>query len=250
VKKLAVAVIGLSFKPPCPVTLTEVKVNVEDLEPILRPPESPLLQREYQPRLLNLPDGKKMVVRMATVDDIPVIRQTTRSIMDVEKDFYDLVAPRVYAEIMSWYRKRVKDHFCLIGVLEGELAAIANARLWDDKIAISLHTMTFKRGAGIGALMYLAKMEHAFENLGMQEWWATYESYTGIRYWGLGLAQFQKPFPQIQHELGGARVFFNTRDQWFSFIKPKYEKRLGERPVPPDLLKRSQNPKPPQHIDL
>jgi len=249
-KKPAVAVIDLSFKPPCPVTLTEVKVNVEDLEPILRPPESPLLKKDYPPRLLNLPDGKKMVVRMATVEDIPVIRQTTRSIMDVEKDFYDLVAPRVYAEIMSWYRKRVKDHFCLIGVLEGELAAIANARLWDDKIAISLHTMTFKRGAGIGALMYLAKMEHAFENLGMQEWWATYESYTGIRYWGLGLAQFQKPFPQIQHELGGARVFFNTRDQWFSFIKPKYEKRLGERPVPPDLLKQSQNPKSPQHIDL
>jgi len=249
-KKRAVGVIDLSFKPPCPVTLTEVKINVEDLEPILRPPESPLLQREYPPRLLNLPDGKKMVVRMATLEDIPVIRQTTLSIMDVEKDFYDLVAPRVYAEIMSWYRKRVKDHFCLIGVLDGELAAIANARLWDDKIAISLHTMTFKRGAGIGALMYLAKMEHAFENLGMQEWWATYESYTGIRYWGLGLAQFQKPFPQIQHELGGARVFFNTRDQWYSFIKPKYEKRLGERPVPADLLKQSQNVKSPQHIDL
>jgi hypothetical protein len=110
--------------------------------------------------------------------------------------------------------------------------------------------MTFKRGAGIGALMYLAKMEHAFENLGMEEWWATYESYTGIRYWGLGLAQFQKPYPQIQHELGGARVFFNTKEQWYSFVKPKFEKRLGERPVPPDVLKQSLNPKTPAHIDL
>lgn len=240
----------MSFKPPCPVTLQEVKINVEDLEPILRPPESPLLARKYDPRLLKLPDGKKMVVRMATTDDIPVILKTTRSIMDEEKDFYDLVASRVYAEIMSWYRKRVKDHYCLVGVLEGELAAIANARLWDEKVAISLHTMTFKRGAGIGALMYLAKMEHAFENLGMEEWWATYESYTGIRYWGLGLAQFQKPYPQIQHELGGARVFFNTKDQWHSFVKPKYAPRLGERPVPSDLLKQSLNPKIPEHIDL
>lgn len=240
----------MSFEPPCPVTLTEVKINIQDLEPMLRPPESPLLKKSYSPRLLKLPDGKKMVVRMATIEDVPVILKTTRSIMDEEKDFYDLVASRVYGEVLSYKRKRVKDYYCLVGVLEGELAAIANARLWDDKVAISLHTMTFKRGAGIGALMYLAKMEHAFENLGVEEWWATYESYTGIRYWGFGLAQFQKPYPQIQHELGGARVFFNTKEQWYNFVKPKFEKRLGERPVPSDALKQSQNPKMPEHIDL
>ena len=240
----------MSFEPPCPVSLTEVKINVQDLEPILRPPDSPLLTKSYSPRLLKLPDGKKMVVRMATLEDVPVILKTTRSIMDEEKDFYDLVASRVYAEVLSYKRKRVKDYYCLVGVLEGELAAIANARLWDEKITISLHTMTFKRGAGIGALMYLAKMEHAFENLGVEEWWATYESYTGIRYWGLGLAQFQKPYPQTQHELGGARVFFNTKAQWYSFIKPKYEKRLGERPVPNELLKQSESLKMPEHIDL
>ncbi len=240
----------MSYAPPCPVSLQEVKIRVEDLEPILRPPESPLLNRQYEPRLLKLPDGNQMVVLRATEADIPVILETTRSIMGEEKDFYDLVASRVYGEILSWLRKRVKDHYCLVGVLNGELAAIANARLWDDKVVISLHTMTFKRGAGIGALMYLAKMEHAFENLGMEEWWATYESYTGIRYWGLGLAQFQKPYPQIQHELGGARVFFNTKEQWYSFVKPKYEKRLGERPVPRDLLEQSQKPKKPVKIDL
>jgi hypothetical protein len=240
----------MSFEPPCPVSLSEVKMNVQDLEPILRPPESPLLRRSYDPRLLKLPDGKKMVVRMSTREDIPVLLRTTRSVMDVEKDFYDLVASRVYAEILSYHRKRVKDYFCIIGVLEGELAAIANARLWDEKVAISLHTMTFKRGAGIGAMMYLAKMEHAFENLGVDEWWATYESYTGIRYWGLGLAQFQKPYPQIQHELGGARVFFNTKEQWRSFVKPKYESRLGERPVSSEMLEASLNLKVPEHIDL
>ena len=240
----------MSFEPPCPVSLTEVKINVQDLEPILRPPDSPLLTKSYSPRLLKLPDGKKMVVRMATMEDVPIILKTTRSIMDEEKDFYDLVASRVYGEVLSYKRKRVKDYYCLVGVLEGELAAIANARLWDERVAISLHTMTFKRGAGIGALMYLAKMEHAFENLGVEEWWATYESYTGIRYWGLGLAQFQKPYPQIQHELGGARVFFNTKTQWYDFVKPKYEKRLGERPVPNELLEKSHNLKQPEHIDL
>jgi len=167
----------MSFKPPCPVSLEKVSIDVEDLEPILRPPESKLLQRPYPPRLLPLPDGRKMIVRMAK---IPAMLKATRSVMDEQKDFYDIVAARVYGEILSWLRYRVKDHCCLIGVLDQELAAIANARLKDDKVAISLHTMTFKRGAGIGAIMYLAKMEHAFDVLGLEEWWATYESYTGI----------------------------------------------------------------------
>ena len=54
----------------------------------------------------------------------------------------------------------MKDHYCLIGVLDPELAAIANARLMNDKVAISLHTITFKRRAGIGPIMYLARMEN------------------------------------------------------------------------------------------
>ena len=40
------------------------------------------------------------------------------------------------------------------------------------------------------------------------------------------------------------------KEQWYSFVKPKFEKRLGERPVPPDVLKQSLNPKTPVHIDL
>jgi len=172
----------MSFKPPCPVSLDKVTINVEELEPILRPPESKLLQKAYPLRLLPLPDGRKMVARMAKREEIPVILKATRSLLDVEKDFYDVVSARVYGEILAWLRLRVKDHYCLIGVLDHELAAIANARLMNDKVAISLHTMTFKRGAGIGAVMYLAKMEHAFDYLGVDEWWATYESYTGIRY--------------------------------------------------------------------
>lgn len=36
--------------------------------------------------------------------------------------------------------------------------------------------------------MYLAKTEHAFAYLGSDDRRATYDSYTCIRYWGLGLA--------------------------------------------------------------
>jgi hypothetical protein len=187
---------------------------------------------------------------MAKREEIPVILKATRPLLDVEKDFYDVVSARVYGEILAWLRYRVKNHYCLIGVLDHELAAIANARLMNDKVAISLHTMTFKRGAGIGAIMYLAKMEHAFDYLGLDEWWATYESYTGIRYWGLGLAQHEKPYPEIQHELGGARVYFTTKEQWESFVKPKYGPRMGQRPVSEQLLRDSETLKAPEKIDI
>jgi hypothetical protein len=147
-------------------------------------------------------------------------------------------------------RYRVKDHYCLIGVLDQEPAAIAHARLKDDKLAISLHTMSFKRGAGIGAIMYLAKMEHAFDVPGLEEWWAAYESYTGIGYWGLGLAQHEKPYPEIQHELAGARVYFTTKEQWEDFVEPKFAARMGQRPVPEQLLRDSETLKFSEKIDL
>ena len=240
----------MSFKPPCPVSHEEFKIHVEDFEPILRPPESPLLEKKYPPRVLTLPDGRKMVVREADREEASVIVETTKKVLDRELDFYDVVSARVLGEILAWKRYRVKDHFCLVGVIDGELAAIANARLWDEDVAISLHTMTFKRGAGIGALMYVAKMEHAFEDLDIVEWWATYESYTGFRYWGIRLAQYQKPYPDYQHELGGARVFFTTREQWDAYVKPKFEGKLGERPVPPGLLESSRPIRVPESIDV
>jgi len=238
------------WSPPEKVTLNEVKINVEDIEPILRGLESPLLKVEYPAGYVNLPTGEKMVIRRAKKEEALVVMQTAKRLFDHDTDFFDLVSSRVYAEFLGWYRSRMKDHVALLGIINGELAAIGNFRLWDNDVAISLHTLTFKRRAGIGATMYAAKAEYAFDLMNMKEWWATYESYTGIRYWGLGLAQFQKPYPEIQHELGGARVFFNTKEQWQSFVKPKFGPRLGERPVPSELLTQSLKPKMPEHIDL
>jgi hypothetical protein len=44
-----------------------------------------------------------MVVRMAKREEIPVILKATRSLLDVEKDFYDVVSARVYGEILAWF---------------------------------------------------------------------------------------------------------------------------------------------------
>lgn len=133
------------WAPPEEVTLKEVRINVEDLEPILRGFESPLLSKDYPPRYLSLPNGENMVVRRARKEEAPLVMETAKKLFDHAVDFYDVVAPRVYAEFAAWYRSRIKDHASLLAVINGELAAIANFRLWDDNTAISLHTMTFKR---------------------------------------------------------------------------------------------------------
>ena len=85
--------------------------------------------------------------------------------------------------------------------------------------------MALARGGRIGAIMYYAKAYYGFEILGNKEWWATYESYNGWMRWGLGMAQPSYPWPEYQHELGGARVYYVTKKYWDAAVK-KYVKQM------------------------
>jgi len=238
------------YEPPVPVTVKEgvLPVKVKYLEGILRPPRSPLLDRPYEPKLVTLLEGPKMVVRMAKKEEGPLLLEACKRMLDLgmSTDFFDIVAARTYAEILGWIRERVKDEWVQIGVIEtGELAGIVNTRLYDEKRAISLHTIVFKRRVGAGDPLYLAKMEYAFDVLGVEVWEPTFESYYGFRMGALKTAALARPWPEYQHELGGARVFYNTREQWEKYIKPSNLELLGTRPVPKDLLKIAENPKIP-----
>ena len=97
----------------------------------------------------------------------------------------------------------------------------------NEDINISLHTMALIRGGRIGAIMYYAKAYYAFEILGNKEWWATYESYNGWMRWGLGMAQPSYPWPEYQHELGGARVYYVTKKYWDSTVKEYVRQMVG-----------------------
>lgn len=232
----------MPYEPPMKVTATEYRVRVQEIEGILRPPESPKLKIPYEPKIMKLKDGSELVIRQATIDEAPRILKAIKPYFEVDKDFYDIVSVRTYAEVLGWLRKRIKDHFILIGIREGTLVGIANARLWNDDIVISLHTMAFVRGLNVGPIMYLAKMEHSFDFLGAKEWWATYESYIGFKTWAIKLAQQQKPWPEYQHELGGARVYYNTKYDWEHYIKPHYKHWIeGIRPVPKEVLEKTKD---------
>ena len=191
-------------------------------------------KKPYPPKIVLLPTGERMVVREAAREEVPRILQAITPLLTVERDFYDIVAARQYAELLGWYRRRVRNEFCLLGIVDGKLAGIVNSRAYDRKTHVSYHTLALKRGARAGAHLFAAKHEHSMETLGAEEILVTAESPIGFRRW---IAEWQlQEKPGVQHELGGAKTWVITRDIYYK-VKPRLV--LGSRPVPEDMLKRS-----------
>ena len=171
--------------------------------------------------------------------------------LEVDHDFYDIVGARVYSEVLGWYRKRLKDPYTLVGLIDGLWAGFANGRLMNEDINISLHTMALVRGGRIGAAMYYAKAYYGFEILGNKEWWATYESYNGWMRWGLGMAQPSYPWPDVQHELGGARVYYVTKKYWDQTVKNYVHQMVGADlnfDVPDEVIKANEVMRVPEEV--
>jgi hypothetical protein len=203
-----------------------------EIESYLRPPEMEM--PPYPPKVITLATGGKMVVRQATRDDVPTILKAVRPTLEVERDFYDIVGARVYAELLGWYRYRVKDEFCLMGQIDGMLVGIVNTRLYSKELGISLHTLAIERGLRIGAHLFAAKMEYSFEYIGQEEVLITAESPIGFRRW---MIEYELEKREGQHELGGATPYALTRELYY-----KHKDRLvaGERPVPDELMEIAQ----------
>jgi hypothetical protein len=185
----------------------------------------------YPAKSIVLASGEVMIVRQATLDEVDVLLEAVDPLKKLERDFYDIVAARLYAELLGWKRYRVRNEYCLVGVIDGELAGIVNGRMFDEKHGISYHTLTLKRGLRIGAHLFAAKMEHHIEYLGEDEVWIVAESPIGHRRWMIEYPLDQKF--TIQHELGGAPSWVLTRETYFK-AKPRLV--TGTRPVSEELL--------------
>jgi hypothetical protein len=177
-----------------------------------------------------------MVVRECQRDEIGVLLETIFPLMQVETDFYDIVAARMFAEVLGWYRYRVANEFVLVGAINGEIAGIVNSRLVDEKVGMSLHTMTINRGLRIGAQLFAAKMEHHLEILGQEEVLIVAESPNGFKRWMIEyeLEDRSSQFPAVRHELGGVPTFVLTRKLYDAVSA---QKTTGTRPADPALLK-------------
>lgn len=199
-----------------------------ELEAMLRPPDYPMAP--YPPKVITLATGVKMVVRQVDRDAVPELLDAVRPTLEVERDYYDIVGARLYAELLGWYRYRVRDEFCIIGQIGTLVVGIVNSRMYSPELGISLHTLAIERGLRIGAHLFAAKMEHHIEYLGQDEVLITAESPIGFRRW---MIEYGLEKRDGQHELGGATPFALTRELYF---RNKERLVAGERPVPPDLL--------------
>ena len=199
-----------------------------ELEARLRPPEFPMVP--YPPKVITLANGKQMVVREITREDVPRMLEAVRPIMTYERDYYDIVAARVYAELLAWYRYREQCEFCLIAQVDGMLVGLVNSRMYSPKVGMSLHTLTTDRGLRIGSHMFAAKMEHHIEYLKQDEVWIVAESPIGFRRW---MIEYPLTKTNIPHELGGGDSYLLTREIYFA-AKPRLV--VGDRPVSKELM--------------
>lgn len=199
-----------------------------EVESYLRPPDAPMAP--YPAKVITLATGAKMVVRQVDRDVVPTLLEAVKPTLDVARDFYDIVGARLYAELLGWYRYRVRDEFCIIGQIDGLLVGIVNSRMYSPALGISLHTLAIERGLRIGAHLFASKMEHHIEYLGQEEVLITAESPIGFRRW---MIEYSLELRDGQHELGGATPFALTRELYF---RNKERLVAGERPVPPKLM--------------
>lgn len=206
---------------------------IDELEKKLRPPELEL--KPYPAKVITLASGEKMVVREAKREEIGVMLGTIHPLMGVVKDYYDIVAARIYAELLGWYRYRVANEFVLVGAIDGVIVGIVNSRLASKDIGMSYHTIAIKRGLRVGAQLFAAKMEHHIAILGQKEVYIVAESPIGFKRWMIeyDLENREDKYPELRHELGGVPTYVLTTELYNAV---RDQKVTGTRPVDPELL--------------
>lgn len=204
-----------------------------DLEKILRPIDNPL--KPFEAKYMTLASGEHMVIRQIDRDEVPDVLPHIEPLLHVERDFYDVVAVRVYAELLAYHRHRMQDEYVFVAQIDGELAAVVNGRQVSPDLGMSLHTIALRRGLRVGAHAFATKMEYHMDTLGHQEVLIVAESPIGFRRWMIEY-ELEERF-ETAHELGGVPSFALTRDL---FDRARSTLVVGRRPVPPEMLAKAE----------
>jgi hypothetical protein len=243
------------MKKAIPVKLrkNEFKFEAEWLEGIL---QAPFDIPEFKPMWSEIVDREKnkhdILIRPIKGEEIDPVLSILHKYLFVEYDYYDIVGARVFAELLAIKRKRMKHEYFFLGLENGIPVGIANGRILNEKVNISFHTVAFLRKVNVGGLLYYVKNWYAFEICKNEEFWATFESYNGWILGGLRMAMPTYPWPQYQHELGGAKIFYLSKKQWEEEVKDNYLPQLGIsfKPAPSDLIKKNEKFVMPKDEDL
>jgi len=184
----------------------------------------------YPPKTITLANGKIMVIRQASREDVPDILKSVHPCLFIERDYYDVVSARLYGELLAWYHHRVKSEYCLMGQVDGFLVGVVNGRMETEKVGMSYHTLAIDRGLRIGSHLFAAKMEYHLEYLNQEEVLIVAESPIGFRRW---MIEYPLEETKIPHELGGGDSWRLTREIYFK-AKPRLV--VGDRPVSQELM--------------
>lgn len=213
---------------PTKLRKSEYTFSAAWLEGLLQAPDgAPPMKPMYSEITSRDGDKHDVLIRSIKKEEIDPMLSFLKLTLDAEYDYYDIVGARVYAELLAIKRKRMKDEYFFLGIENGHLVGIANGRLLNEDINISLHTMAFERKVGAGGILFYAKAWYAFEVCNQQEFWATFESYNGWVLAGLRMALPSYPWPDNQHELGGAKIFYLTKKLWEEEIKSNYLEQIA-----------------------
>ena len=117
-----------------------------DLEKLLRPVDTPV--PPFPPKFMQLASGELMVVRQVGREEIPAILPHIEPLLHVERDYYDIVSARVYAELLAYYRHRVQDEYVLVAQIDGELAAIEDKDVSPQRKSVLDRIKEFFTGSG------------------------------------------------------------------------------------------------------
>ncbi len=69
-----------------------------DFEDILRPVDTPL--PNFPAKYITLANGQNLIIRQAEREDMPALLPHVEPLIHYDKDFYNLVAARLYAELL------------------------------------------------------------------------------------------------------------------------------------------------------
>ncbi|HHE51485.1 MAG TPA: hypothetical protein ENL30_00295 [Candidatus Acetothermia bacterium] len=203
--------------------------NVDELEALLRPPE--LEMPPYPPKAITLASGEKMVVRQIDREEVPILLEAIYPLLWVERDYYDIVSARLFGELLAYKRYRVKNEYVLVGLIDGMLAGIVNGHMVDEKVGVSYHTLTIRRGLRVGSHLFAAKMEYHMDFLNQEEVLIVAESPIGFRRWMIEYP-LQKKY-EVPHELGGVPSWVLNKETYLA-ARPRLVS--GRRPVSEELL--------------
>ncbi len=242
----------MKITPSARITRDPVTIEASEIEPLLLGP--PLDVEPFAPRSVELRnregEARTMLIRAARPEEAPALlrflagRPAAGEDPEEATDYRDLTAARVYAEILGWCRRRIKDPYLLLGLCGGELAALADGRLLSREINVAFHTVSYLEGFRTAAALDFARCQYCFEDLGQEELWSTCESHRGWRAWAVELALPSYPWPDLQHELGGGRVYFLTRKYWEAAVRGHLARRYGieiDRAPGRNLLEKNAN---------